>query len=100
MKIMQKSLITCTVADRDRDEIDLRKVTVIYFMAADGWDKSCGGGLAFKKEGVEDYFVQAKNNQAKNNRLLSIHRMEPWTGKDGIDSFFSSIVTHLVREQQ
>ncbi len=89
------------IIDEESDEIDTRKITAIYYMAPEGWDKSCGGGVTFRDENGEEIYVESKND-----RLLlfssekCIHRMEPCTGNDKTENVFSQVVTHLVRERQ
>lgn len=88
------------VLNTEGDEVDLRKVTVLYFMTPDGWDEECGGGVTFQDENGEEVKVVAKSD-----RLLlfssegCLHRMDPWTGKDGQEGG-SYIVTHLVRQRK
>jgi hypothetical protein len=88
-------------SDDDSDEVDMRKITAIYYMAPEVWDESCGGGVTFQDEKGEETFVEAKND-----RLLlfsseeAMHRIEPCTGKDGVENVFSQVVTHIVRERR
>jgi len=97
---LEKKPFGCIV-DQNSDEVDMRKVTVIYYMTPNSWDEDCGGGVTF-----QDVDGSERNVKAKNDRLLlfnsekSVHRLEPWIGKEGIDGSSGYIVAHLVRERQ
>lgn len=89
-------------ADTPEDEVDYRKVTALYFVTPENWDKSCGGGITVKEgEGDDEREIYIR---AKNDRLVilssdtCLHRMEEWTGgKDGQESG-SVIITHFVEK--
>jgi len=97
---LEKKPFGCLV-DKNSDVVDMRKVTAIYYMTPKGWDGvGCGGGVTFQDvDGIE------KTIEAKNDRLLlfnseaSVHRLEPWIGKDGIEGISGYIIAHLVRER-
>lgn len=85
----------------DEEQVDYRKVTVLYFLLPNEWTKECGGGLTIKNTGGSEIFVEAKND-----RLLvlssdsCLHRMEEWIGDAvGMDGG-SVVVTHFVQKQQ
>jgi len=89
------------VVDQNSNEVDMRKVTAIYYTTPTGWDEDCGGGVTFQDaDGSEEHV------RAKNDRLLlfssdeSAHRLESWIGKEGIDGISGYIVAHLVRKRQ
>jgi hypothetical protein len=89
-----------TDADGNEEEVDYRKVTAIYFLTPQGWDKSCGGGVTIKNGDESDIYIEAKND-----RLLiltsdtCIHRMEEWVGNnEGLESG-SMIVTHFIEKR-
>lgn len=89
------------VVDKESDELDTRKVSVIYFMTPEGWDEDCGGGATFKDGNGKEVSVVAKNDRLLLfNSEESVHRIEPCTGKDGVDNVCSQLVTHLVRERK
>jgi hypothetical protein len=98
---VDKRPFSCIVNRTDSEQVDLRKITAIYFMTPDGWDTECGGGMTFQDEDGNEISVEAKND-----RLLlfssekSLHRAEKWIGRNGIEGACSCIVTHFVRQRQ
>jgi hypothetical protein len=97
---LEKKPFGCLV-DKNSDVVDMRKVTAIYYMTPKDWDVGCGGGVTFKDvDGVE------KTIEAKNDRLLlfnseeSVHRLEPWIGKDRIEGTSGYIIAHLLRTRR
>lgn len=97
---LAKKSFSCLV-DKAREEVDLRTVTAIYFMTPDAWDVDCGGGITFQDKDGKEILIEAKNDRLV---LLSsertVHRMEPWLGRNGMEGICSCIVTHLVRQRQ
>lgn len=96
----EKRQFSCVV-DKSSGDVDLRRVTVIYFMIPDDWDGECGGGTTFRKKDGNEISVEAKND-----RLLlfssekSPRCVEKWIGKNGIEGACSCIVTHLLQQRQ
>lgn len=81
----------------DDDEVDYRKVTIIYFLSPDGWNKDCGGGISIKYDNEKELYIDAVNDRLmilSSDRCL--HRIEEWLGdNEGRDSA-SMLTIHLV----
>ena len=81
------------VVDKDSEELDLRRISVIYFSTHDNWNMDCGGGITLK---------DGDDIEAKNDRLVVLsseeceHKMNEWIGNDDLQSG-SYIITHLVK---
>mmetsp|Transcript_10250 Transcript_10250/g.12970 ORF Transcript_10250/g.12970 Transcript_10250/m.12970 type:complete len:395 (-) Transcript_10250:42-1226(-) len=89
------------VVDNESNEVDYRKITVMYYLTSESWDKECGGGVTILSGSDNDN--EEKYVDAKNDRLLilnsesCLHQMEGWNGsvENGNGSM---IITHLVQK--
>lgn len=83
------------------DANDARKVTVLYFLTPDGWNKQLGGGVAFKRkdnDSSDSVVVEAKKDRLVIFRSdTCFHKMLGWVGEEGMENG-SCIVTHLVKK--
>ena len=83
------------------DEADYRKVTALYYLTPEKWDKKCGGGITIKGVDGEEKFVKGKNDRLI---ILSsdkcLHRMEEWLGNDDGRDSGSVIVMHFVEQRK
>lgn len=89
------------IVDGNSDEVDLRRITAVYFMTPYDWDTECGGGITFRDADGRDVSIEAKNDRLLLfNSEKSLHRVEKWIGRNGIEGSCSCIVTHFVRHRQ
>ncbi len=86
------------------DEVDYRKITALYFLTPEGWEKKCGGGVSIRNsntnENTGDVFVEAQNDRLVIMSSDScLHKMEEWIGgSDGRDNGIV-VVIHFVEKR-
>lgn len=84
------------VVNKDGEEKDMRKVSLLYFLNSDGWNEGCGASFISKEKDDDEVIVEAKHDRLILYRSDEcLHKMDKWIG-DSTSDFGACIACHFV----